>query len=307
MTPESIAALKSSATTVSSKRVHGLAPGLPMMRTARRARTWLNQPKGCGTRMSSRSRPQPRTACAAHPRQNANLVFILARTRACHRRRWTGAVTLSPWIWSAHLARGEDGRAVVDRRCRRLSAVIEAGNNFGRFFTGQVGCWQGHSASSYRGAGGLNLAAVGTATSLGAITYAFDVPKSLKNRVDGAELFIWTLRRNRQTAPSGGYASVSSKFKRAQLAGLGCNPEVDIVITTTLIPGRDADFGSPIWLFAEAGLGVVDLTASEVATRPDQNGRKSSLTTVSPWSATPIFHRGWQPRPLRSTPITFAT
>jgi NAD/NADP transhydrogenase alpha subunit len=56
-------------------------------------------------------------------------------------------------------------------------AVIEAGNNFGRFFTGQVTAAGKVPPAKVLvvGAGVAGLAAIGTATSLGAITYAFDV------------------------------------------------------------------------------------------------------------------------------------
>ena len=56
-------------------------------------------------------------------------------------------------------------------------AVIEAGNHFGRFFTGQVTAAGKVPPAKVLvvGAGVAGLAAIGTATSLGAITYAFDV------------------------------------------------------------------------------------------------------------------------------------
>src|SRR5690606_8177019 len=56
-------------------------------------------------------------------------------------------------------------------------AVIEAGNNFGRFFTGQVTAAGKVPPAKVLvvGAGVAGLAAIGTSTSLGAITYAFDV------------------------------------------------------------------------------------------------------------------------------------
>ena len=65
-------------------------------------------------------------------------------------------------------------------------AVIEAGNNFGRFFTGQVtaACNAPPATLLIVGAGVAGLAAIGTATSLGAITYAFDVRPEVAEQVE---------------------------------------------------------------------------------------------------------------------------
>ena len=70
-------------------------------------------------------------------------------------------------------------------------AVIEAGNNFGRFFTGQVTAAGKVPPARVLivGAGVAGLAAIGTSTSLGAITYAFDVRKETAEQIEsmGAE------------------------------------------------------------------------------------------------------------------------
>ena len=65
-------------------------------------------------------------------------------------------------------------------------AVIEAGNNFGRFFTGQVTAAGKVPPAKVLvvGAGVAGLAAVGTATSLGAITYAFDVRPEVAEQIE---------------------------------------------------------------------------------------------------------------------------
>ena len=94
-------------------------------------------------------------------------------------------------------------------------AVIEAGNNFGRFFTGQVTAAGKVPPAKVLivGAGVAGLAAVGTATSLGAITYAFDVRPEVAEQIEsmGAE-FVYLDFEEEQAdgASSGGYASVSS-------------------------------------------------------------------------------------------------
>ncbi|MFY0682538.1 MAG: Re/Si-specific NAD(P)(+) transhydrogenase subunit alpha [Thalassovita sp.] len=126
-------------------------------------------------------------------------------------------------------------------------AVIEAGNNFGRFFTGQVTAAGKVPPAKVLvvGAGVAGLAAIGTSTSLGAITLAFDVRPEVAEQVEsmGAEFVYLDFEEDQQDgAATGGYASVSSpEFREAQLAKFReLAPEVDIVITTALIPNREA-------------------------------------------------------------------
>ncbi|MCG3266540.1 Re/Si-specific NAD(P)(+) transhydrogenase subunit alpha [Yoonia sp. I 8.24] len=126
-------------------------------------------------------------------------------------------------------------------------AVIEAGNNFGRFFTGQITAAGKVPPAKVLvvGAGVAGLAAIGTSTSLGAITYAFDVRPEVAEQVEsmGAEFVFLDFEEEQQDgAATGGYAAVSSpEFAAAQLAKFReIAPDIDIVITTALIPGRDA-------------------------------------------------------------------
>jgi NAD(P) transhydrogenase subunit alpha len=126
-------------------------------------------------------------------------------------------------------------------------AVIEAGNNFGRFFTGQITAAGKVPPAKVLvvGAGVAGLAAIGTSTSLGAITLAFDVRPEVAEQVEsmGAEFVYLDFEEEQQDgAATGGYAAVSSpEFREAQLAKFReLAPEVDIVITTALIPNREA-------------------------------------------------------------------
>ena len=126
-------------------------------------------------------------------------------------------------------------------------AVIEAGNNFGRFFTGQVTAAGKVPPAKVLvvGAGVAGLAAIGTSTSLGAITYAFDVRPEVAEQVEsmGAEFVFLDFEEEQQDgAATGGYAAVSSpEFAAAQLAKFReLAPDMDIVITTALIPNREA-------------------------------------------------------------------
>ncbi|MDA7428686.1 Re/Si-specific NAD(P)(+) transhydrogenase subunit alpha [Primorskyibacter aestuariivivens] len=151
-------------------------------------------------------------------------------------------------------------------------AVIEAGNNFGRFFTGQVTAAGKVPPAKVLvvGAGVAGLAAIGTSTSLGAITLAFDVRPEVAEQVEsmGAEFVYLDFEEEQQDgAATGGYASVQSEeFRNAQLAKFReLAPEVDIVITTALIPNREAP---ELWTkdMVEAmkpGSVIVDLAAEK--------------------------------------------
>ena len=125
-------------------------------------------------------------------------------------------------------------------------AVIEAGANFGRFFTGQVTAAGKVPPAKVLvvGAGVAGLAAIGTATSLGAVVRAFDVRPEVAEQIEsmGAEFLFLDFEDTQDSAGSGGYAAPSSpEFREKQLElFLAQAPEVDIVITTALIPNREA-------------------------------------------------------------------
>ena len=151
-------------------------------------------------------------------------------------------------------------------------AVIEAGNNFGRFFTGQITAAGKVPPAKVLvvGAGVAGLAAIGASTSLGAVTYAFDVRPEVAEQVEsmGAEFVYLDFEEEQQDgAATGGYASVSSpEFREAQLAKFReLAPEIDIVITTALIPNREAP---KLWLedmvaAMKPGSVIVDLAAEK--------------------------------------------
>ncbi|WP_390914280.1 Re/Si-specific NAD(P)(+) transhydrogenase subunit alpha [Pseudosulfitobacter sp. SM2401] len=151
-------------------------------------------------------------------------------------------------------------------------AVIEAGNNFGRFFTGQITAAGKVPPAKVLvvGAGVAGLAAVGTSTSLGAITYAFDVRPEVAEQIEsmGAE-FVYLDFEEEQAdgAATGGYAAVSSpEFREAQLAKFReLSPEIDIVITTALIPNREAPelWTEDMVAAMKPGSVIVDLAAEK--------------------------------------------
>ena len=146
-------------------------------------------------------------------------------------------------------------------------AVIEASNNFGRFFTGQITAAGKVPPAKVLviGAGVAGLAAIGAAQSMGAIVRAFDVRPEVAEQIEsmGAEFLFLDFQES--GSGDGGYAAPSSpEFREKQLACFREQaPDVDIVITTALIPGRDAP---KLWLedmvaAMKPGSVVVDLAA----------------------------------------------
>jgi H+-translocating NAD(P) transhydrogenase subunit alpha len=155
-------------------------------------------------------------------------------------------------------------------------AVIEAASFYGRFFTGQMTA-AGRVAPAkvlVIGAGVAGLAAIGAARGLGAIVRAFDPRPSVKEQVRsmGAEFVEINVQEEGEGA--GGYAKeMSPAFIEAEMAMFAAQcREVDIIITTALIPNRPA----PV-LITEAmvktmkkGSVIVDLAA--------ENGGNCAIT-----------------------------
>ena len=123
-------------------------------------------------------------------------------------------------------------------------AVIEAANEFGSFFTGQVTAAGKVPPAKVLvvGAGVAGLAAIGTANSLGAIVRAFDARSEVGEQVEsmGAEFLRIDVE---DTGPSAtGYAKEMGEDFNRKAAELYAEQakDVDIVITTALIPGKPA-------------------------------------------------------------------
>lgn len=123
-------------------------------------------------------------------------------------------------------------------------AVIEAANHFGRFFTGQITAAGKVPPAKIMiiGAGVAGLAALGAAGSMGAIVRAFDTRPEVKEQVEsmGAEFLM--LDFEEEGGGEGGYAkTMSPEFIKAEMALFARQAmEVDIIITTALIPGKPA-------------------------------------------------------------------
>ncbi|QIR13673.1 Re/Si-specific NAD(P)(+) transhydrogenase subunit alpha [Shewanella aestuarii] len=124
-------------------------------------------------------------------------------------------------------------------------AVVEAAHEFGRFFTGQITAAGKVPPAKVLviGAGVAGLAAIGAAGSLGAIVRAFDTRLEVAEQIEsmGGE-FLKLEFENTEGGSSDGYAKVmSDEFIAAEMALFAEQAkEVDIIITTALIPGRPA-------------------------------------------------------------------
>jgi len=123
-------------------------------------------------------------------------------------------------------------------------AVIEAAHEFGSLFTGQVTAAGKVPPAKVLvvGAGVAGLAAIGTANSLGAIVRSFDARPEVAEQVEsmGAEFLRIDVE---ETGPSAtGYATQTSADFDAKAAAMYAEQakDVDIIITTALIPGRPA-------------------------------------------------------------------
>ena len=147
-------------------------------------------------------------------------------------------------------------------------AVVEAAHEFGRFFTGQITAAGKVPPAKVlvAGAGVAGLAAIGAAGSLGAIVRAFDVRPEVKEQVQsmGAEFLEVDFKEN--SGSGDGYAKeMSDEFnkKAAELYAEQAK-DVDIIITTALIPGRPAPklITKEMVDSMKAGSVIVDLAAA---------------------------------------------
>lgn len=148
-------------------------------------------------------------------------------------------------------------------------AVIEAANQFGRFFTGQITAAGKIPPAKVMviGAGVAGLASIGTARSLGAIVRAFDTRPAVKEQVESMGAEFLELDFVEDGTGSGGYAKeMSPEFIAAEMELFRQQArEVDIIITTALIPGRPAPkliLADMLPLMKEGSV-IVDLAAEQ--------------------------------------------
>ena len=169
-------------------------------------------------------------------------------------------------------------------------AVIEAANVFGRFFNGQItAAGKVPPAKVFiAGAGVAGLAAIGTAAGLGAIVRANDTRAEVADQVKSLGGEFVKVEYEEEGGGGGGYAKVMSEgFQQAQREMYAKQAsEVDIIITTALIPGKPA----PKLITAEMvksmkpGSVIVDMAAERGGncelTEPGQAVVKHGVTIV---------------------------
>ncbi len=148
-------------------------------------------------------------------------------------------------------------------------AVVEAAQHFGRFFTGQITAAGKVPPAKVLiiGAGVAGLAAIGAANSMGAIVRAFDTRPEVKEQVESMDAEFLELEFEEEGSGTGGYAKVMSKeFIEAEMALFREQAkEVDIIITTALIPGKPAPelITEDMVQIMKEGSVIVDLAAEQ--------------------------------------------
>lgn len=169
-------------------------------------------------------------------------------------------------------------------------AVIEAANQFGRFFTGQITAAGKVPPAKVMiiGAGVAGLAAIATARGLGAIVRAFDTRPVVKEQVQSLGAEFLELQFEEDGTGEGGYAKVMSpEFIKAEMDLFAAQAkDVDIIITTALIPGKRA----PVLITKDMvesmkeGSVVVDLAAEQggncEVTRPGEIYQYQGVTII---------------------------
>jgi len=146
-------------------------------------------------------------------------------------------------------------------------AVIEAAHHFGRFFTGQITAAGKVPPAKVLiiGAGVAGLAALGAAGSLGAIVRAFDTRPEVKEQINSMGAEFLEVEMEEESGSGDGYAKVMSKaFIEAEMALFAEQAkEVDIIITTAMIPGKPSPklITSAMVASMTPGSVIVDLAA----------------------------------------------
>ena len=155
-------------------------------------------------------------------------------------------------------------------------AVIEAASFYGRFFTGQMTAAGRVPPAKVLviGAGVAGLAAIGAARGLGAVVRAFDTRAAVKDQVKSMGAEFLELRVEEEGEGGGGYAKeMSPAFIRAEMELFAAQArDVDIIITTALIPNRPAPvlITDDMVRSMKKGSVIVDLAA--------ENGGNCALT-----------------------------
>ncbi|OUC44874.1 NAD(P)(+) transhydrogenase, alpha subunit [Trichinella nativa] len=193
-----------------------------------------------------------------YPAQNEHIVKLLAKKKLT-----VFAMDCIPRISRAQVFDALSSMANI----AGYKAVIEAANHFGRFFTGQITAAGKVPPAKVLviGGGVAGLAAIGTARNMGAIVRGFDTRSAVKEQVQslGAEFLEINIKESGEGV--GGYAKEMSKEyieAEMQLFAKQCK-DIDILITTALIPGKPAPklFTKQMIQSMKPGSVVVDLAS----------------------------------------------
>ena len=148
-------------------------------------------------------------------------------------------------------------------------AVVEATSHFGRFFGGQTTAVGGIPPAKVLviGAGVAGLAAAGAASRMGAVVRAFDTRLEARQQVESLGAEFLELDFAEDGSGEGGYAkAMSREFIDAEMDLFAHQAmEVDVIITTALIPGKPAPkliTGSMVQSMREGSV-IVDLAAEQ--------------------------------------------
>jgi NAD(P) transhydrogenase subunit alpha len=169
-------------------------------------------------------------------------------------------------------------------------AIIEAASFFGRFFTGQMTAAGKVPPAKVLviGAGVAGLSAIGTARGLGAIVRAFDTRPAVKEQVESMGAEFLQLAFEEDGTGQGGYAkTMSPEFIAAEMALFKEQArQVDIIVTTALIPGKPAPrlLTADIVREMHPGSVIVDLAAEAGGnceyTKPGQVVVENGVTII---------------------------
>src|SRR5688572_14644714 len=169
-------------------------------------------------------------------------------------------------------------------------AIIEAANNFPRFFTGQITAAGRIDPAKVLviGAGVAGLSAIGAAKGLGAIVRAFDPRSATKDQVASMGAEFLELDVKEEGEGKGGYAKeMSDSFLKAEMALFAQQAmQVDIIITTALIPGKPAPklITQGMVESMKPGSVIVDLAAEQggncVLTEPGKVVQHKGVTII---------------------------
>ena len=169
-------------------------------------------------------------------------------------------------------------------------ALVEAAQHFGRFFTGQITAAGKVPPAKVMviGAGVAGLAAIGTARSLGAIVRAFDVRPEVKQQIESMGAEFLELDFKEEGSGGGGYAKqMSPEFIKAEMDLFAAQAkDVDIIVTTALIPGKPAPkliTGEMVDSMRQGSV-IVDLAAEQGGncdyTRPGEVTVRNGVTII---------------------------